>query len=229
MIKPFTCNQTVHSWPDRPPVTKPFTHNCSSVNKNNNNTPGASILWYFLEPLSDCDISLGLSMTLTLPGASLWLWNFLGPLYDCETSLGLSMIVKLPWASLWLWNFLGPLYDCGTSWGRFIIVTFNFIIVTPPYYDCETSWVLLMIMILPAASYWLWHFLMPLWLSHFLEPLYNYCGRKSVLCFDSQCLKISFNWTDFWINWFGRIWGNPILLIKIIFYERHTDTLGEVS
>ena len=114
MIKPFTCDQTIHSWPNGPSVTKPFSHNCSSVTKNNN-TAGPVLLWHFLGPLYDCNTSKGLFMTLTLPGASLWLWNLLVPLCDCGTSWSLFMIVILPvphydcdtsCASLWSWYFL---------------------------------------------------------------------------------------------------------------------------
>ena len=128
MIKQFTCDQTNHSWTNRTPVTKPCIHNCSLVNnKNNKNNPGASLLWHFLGLLSDCETSLGLSMTDTswglimivkLPWASLWLWNLLrphytsllGPLYECEISWVLLMIVTLPAASYWLRHFLGPLW-----------------------------------------------------------------------------------------------------------------------
>ena len=35
----------------------------------------------------------------------------------------------------------------------------------------------------------------------FHEPLHNNCGRKSELCFDSQCLKSSLKVDGFfWIN-----------------------------
>ena len=64
-------------------------------------------------------------VTMTFPGAFLWLQNFHGSLYDCETCL-----CHLP----------GPLYDCGTSWS---------------FYNCETSWVLSTTLTLPVTFLWL--------------------------------------------------------------------------
>ena len=138
MPKPFTRDKNhslvtkkVHSWLNRPPVTKPFTHNCSPVNNYNIIIiPEASIIVALsVLLLYDCDTFLCLSKNLTLPGAPLWLWNFFGPLYDCETSWSLFMIVILP----------VPLYDCDTScaslWLQHSLSLYDCVTL----HDCETS------------------------------------------------------------------------------------------
>ena len=96
-------------------------------------------LWYFLVLLYNCSwrsmtgklpgaAFLDLSMIVILPVSFLWVWN----------SCVFSMTVKLPGASLWLRcdTSLGlsmtswVLYDYGTSWGIFIIIVENILLIT---------------------------------------------------------------------------------------------------
>ena len=88
--------------------------------------PGPSLwLWRFLGLLNDWDILSGLFMIVTLPRASQWFWHFLELLNDNDTSWDVLMIVTLNMASLCLWHFLRGLYDYGTYWVFFKIVVEN--------------------------------------------------------------------------------------------------------
>ena len=64
-------------------------------------------LWYSLCPFYECETSCVFSMTVKLPGASLWL--------RCDTSLGLSCYDFM--GSTWLWYFLGHHHNY--SWKYF--------------------------------------------------------------------------------------------------------------
>ena len=132
MTKPSLCDQTLHTWPNCSPLTK-----CPTVHLLPNHSAGTTMTKLF-----NCDHTVyrwpgGLSVTVTLSGASLWLWHFLGALYDCGTSWGPSMIVA----------FHGPLYGCGTSWGCYDCSLWFWNCLWPPY-DCDTSYGLSLIVTL---------------------------------------------------------------------------------
>ena len=159
---------------------------------------GPLLLWHFLGPLYDCGTSLGLSMTLSLSGASLWLWNFIVLLCDYETYfLCLFMIVILPvplydcdtsCASLWLWYFLClfmivKLTSCASLWLWYFLCLFMIVILPVPLYDCDTScaslwlWNLIPVPLYDCdtscASLWLWYFLCLFMIVILPVPLYD--------------------------------------------------------
>ena len=135
--------------------------------------------WDISWDIYNCDTTEGLVMILAFSGVFLWVWHFLG-LCECGFSmivtlpLGLSRIVALLWASIILlfpavydWHFLRHVCDCGTCYGLSMIVT-----LPGSSLWCDLLGAF-MIMIVPWASLWLWHFLGPLYYCEASLSIYD--------------------------------------------------------